>query len=74
MGFLRNADKQEKNNDDDDEEDEFRSKKSGASVASSAQRSNASFISSPEAQTLLNSVTNSMKSFKIAFCLTVTLM
>ena len=74
VGFLRNADKQEKNNDDDDEEDEFRSKKSGASVASSAQSSNASFISSPEAQTLLNSVTNSMKSFKIAFCLTVTLM
>jgi len=46
-------------------------KKSGSSVASSAQSSNASFTASVEAQSLLSGVTTSMKSFKIAFFLTV---
>lgn len=46
-------------------------KRSAASVASSVQSSNASFTSSPEAQKLLTGVTSSMRSFKIAFFLTV---
>ena len=53
------------------EEDVAKVRKSGASVASSAQSSNASFTSSAEAQSLLTGVTSSMKSFKIAFFLTV---
>jgi hypothetical protein len=56
---------------DDASENPDNIKKSGASVASSAQSSNASFTSSSEAQSLLTGVTSSMKSFKIAFFMTV---
>jgi hypothetical protein len=67
--FKKNSDKSEDFS--DDEEDVAKVKRSGASVASSAQSSNASFTSSAEAQSLLTGVTSSMKSFKIAFFLTV---
>lgn len=63
--------KDEENDDANGEDEELKVKRSGASVASSAQSSNASFTSSLEAQSLLSGVTTSMKSFKIAFFLTV---
>ncbi|OMJ80531.1 hypothetical protein SteCoe_19171 [Stentor coeruleus] len=63
--------KDEENEEANGEDEELKVKRSGASVASSAQSSNASFTSSLEAQSLLSGVTSSMKSFKIAFFLTI---
>lgn len=70
-GVLRKKDEDGEEDNENGEIDANSIKKSGASIASSAQSSNASFTSSLEAQSLLSGVTASMKSFKIAFFLTV---
>lgn len=69
-GFIKLQDEKMENLSEGNADDQV-VKKSGSSVASSAQSSNASFTASVEAQTLLSGVTTSMKSFKIAFFLTV---